>query len=94
MPTERVTLDLDAVALYAARFVADATDVPLADYVSRLVRKHAVEEGFALSAETLRMDPEEDAAWREETLALMFGEGERGAATSGSCRGSVMSERS
>jgi hypothetical protein len=76
MPTERVTLELDATALYVARAAAEAANLSLSDWISRVARAQGVREGAAMSAEQDRLHPDEPPGWAEHTLKRMFAEGE------------------
>ncbi|MBG0566834.1 hypothetical protein [Actinoplanes aureus] len=68
MPTERITLDLDATALYAARIAAETRDVPLSDWISKVLRERAIAE--AMESHVVREAP---PGWEEETLERIFG---------------------
>lgn len=69
MPTERITLDLDATGLYAARFVAHAKGVPLSEWISKVVRERAIAEG--MESHVVSPAP---PGWEEETQARIFGD--------------------
>ncbi|WP_328462806.1 hypothetical protein OHA21_36250 [Actinoplanes sp. NBC_00393] len=69
MPIERVILELDATALYAARFVSEAQGVPLSDWISRVVRDQAIAE--AMQAHVVSPAP---PGWEGETLERLFGD--------------------
>jgi hypothetical protein len=74
MPTERVTLDMDATALYAARVAAGARNVSLADWLSQVARERAIWETMALSAEQERLHPDEPPGWAKDAEDRIFGD--------------------
>ena len=74
VPTERVTLDLDATALRMARISADLQDVSLSAWLSTAAREQAIVQAAKSSAEQDRLHPDEPPGWREAVEAHVFGE--------------------
>jgi hypothetical protein len=74
MPTERITLDLEGKALYAARVAAQAKDMSLADWVSKTLWTQAIAEAAEVSAENERRFPDEPPGWKDAAEAHVFGE--------------------
>jgi hypothetical protein len=71
MPTERVTLEMDQTSLYVARFAAEAAQLPLADWLSRVARDQGLREG--LKGRPPAEPTAEDIAWQEAHLDHFFG---------------------
>lgn len=74
MPTERVILDMDNVALYAARAAAEAQDLSLAEWVSKVALDQAISQAAQHSAEQERLHPDEPPGWADDSAKRTFGE--------------------
>ncbi|MEV0896799.1 hypothetical protein [Actinoplanes sp. NPDC049802] len=74
MPTERITLDLDATGLYAARYAAAARSQSLDEWISKVVRDHAIRD--ALEVDGPRDDLDEPPGWADEIMDNIFREDE------------------
>jgi len=74
MLKERITLDMDKSALYAARFAADAAKLSLAEWLSRVAWDQAIAESARHSAEQDRLHPDEPPGWAADSLERIFGE--------------------
>lgn len=65
MPIERITLDLDSKALYAARVAAQTQQVSLEEWLSKTAWNQAIAEAAAISAEHERRYPDLPPGWME-----------------------------
>lgn len=74
MPTERITLDMDRSALYAARVAAETAKLSLSEWLSRVAWDHAIAESARHSAEQDRLHPDEPPGWEADSLVRIFGE--------------------
>jgi hypothetical protein len=76
MPTEKVTLELESKAIYAARVAAFTAKVSVEDWVSRTLLCQAITEAAERSAEQDRLHPDLMKDWAGEVERNMFGEEE------------------
>lgn len=76
MPIERITLDLDATGLYAARFAAAARNQSLDEWISELVRSRAIHEAMESPTERERPQLDEPPGWADEVMDRIFSEDE------------------
>ena len=74
MPTERVVLEMDKKALYAARLTAEKHNISLFDWLSKIAWAEAIDEAAKAGGQNDHLFREEWPGWEEERLALMFGE--------------------
>ena len=76
VPTERVTLDLEAKAIYAARLAAENANQSLSEWIGEAAWRQALVESAKRFAEYERLHPDEFPGWMEENEARMFREGD------------------
>ncbi|MGX6607832.1 hypothetical protein ACWKSP_37760 [Micromonosporaceae bacterium Da 78-11] len=76
MPIERVTLELETKALYAARVTAEAENLSVSEWISKVVWDQAIWHAAQSSAEQDRLHPDEPPGWEQAALDRIFGEDE------------------
>ena len=72
MRTERVALDMDKAALYIARYAAQAANLSLSDWLSKVARAEGMSQSMAAYAENYRLHPDEPPGWAEYRDEQMF----------------------
>jgi hypothetical protein len=76
VPTEKVTLELQSKAVYAARVAALTAQVSVEEWISRTLWAQAISESAEHSAEQDPLHPDHMKDWAEEIEKNMFMEGE------------------